>query len=88
VAYGDAHEDALLGAIPWEEFEFTEYIFRMEDLIRERSRAFALAHVNPDEAPAIVEAADGEWRRCDRALEETALEFVVYRTRMRLKNAK
>ncbi len=82
MAFGDAN--GPLGPIPWEEFMYTGYLFRMEELNDERHRAFAIAHINPDEDPAIVEAADKEWRRCGRALEETALEFAAYAARLRM----
>jgi len=86
VAYGDANGPS--GPIPWEEFEYMEYLFRMEELNREWYRAFFIANGNPNEDPAIAEAADKEWRRCGRALEETALEFAVYAARLRMRAAK
>jgi hypothetical protein len=58
----------------------------MEDLNDEFHRAFAIAHGNPDDER--VEAADEEWRRCGRALEETALEFAAYAARLRMGVAK
>ncbi len=82
MAYGDANGPS--GPIPWEEFEYTEYLNCMEDLNREWYRAFFVANGNPNEDPARVEAADEEWRRCGRALEETALEFAAYAARLRM----
>jgi len=83
VAYGD--ENGPSGPVPWEEFEYMEYLNRMEDLNDEFHRAFVIAH---SKGPARVEAADEEWRRCGRALEETALEFAVYAARLRMGVAK
>jgi hypothetical protein len=86
VAYGD--ENGHSGPVPWEEFEYMEYLYRMDDLNDEWHKAFAIAHRNPDEDSARVEAADEEWQRCGRALEETALEFAAYAARLRMGVAK
>ena len=83
MAYGD--ENGPSGPVPWEEFEYMEYLNRMEDLNDEFHRAFVIAH---SKGPARVEAADEEWRRCGRALEETALEFAAYAARLRMGVAK
>jgi glyoxylase-like metal-dependent hydrolase (beta-lactamase superfamily II) len=80
VAYGDASEHGP--GIPWEKFEYMEYLYRLEDLLRERSEAFAIAHGNPDDPRAA--AADEEWRRLDKQIEETALELAAYAARRRL----
>jgi hypothetical protein len=64
VAYGD--ENGPSRPVPWEEFEYREYLYRMGDLNKEWRRAFAIAHGNPNEDPARVEAADKEWRRRSR----------------------
>ncbi len=82
MAYGD--ENGPSRPVPWEEFEYMEYLYRMGDLNEEWYRAFAIAHGNPDGGSARAEAADGKWRRCGRALEETALEFAVYAVRLRM----
>jgi hypothetical protein len=81
VAYGDATED--VPQLAWEEYEWTEYLYRLQDLINERARAFAIAHGNPDDPRA--EWADDEWRRLDDALAETALEFAAYAARLRMR---
>ncbi len=74
MAYGDATlQDPRL---PWGEFEYMEYLYRLEELLREHSRASALA-CRPD-APAD---ADDEWKRIEREIEETALEFAAYAAR-------
>ncbi len=83
MAYGD--ENGPSRPVPWEEFEYMEYLYRMDDLNDEWHRAFAIAH---SKGPARVEAADEEWRRCGRALEETALEFAAYAARLRMGVAK
>ncbi len=83
MAYGD--ENGPSGPVPWEEFEYMEYLYRMDDLNDEFHRAFVIAHGN---GHARVEAADEEWRRCGRALEETALEFAAYAARLRMGVAK
>lgn len=80
MAYSDTAEH--FPPIPWAEFEYTEYLYRLEDLMAERSRAFAIAHGNPDNPGA--DAADMQWRELDRKLEETALEFAAYAARLRL----
>ncbi len=86
MAYGD--ENGPSRPVPWEEFEYMEYLYRMADLNEEWYTAFAVANGNLDEDSARVEAADEEWRRCGRALEETALEFAVYAARLRMGVAK
>ncbi len=63
---------------PLRDLEWTELIFRMEDLLRERHRAFMRA-CHPH-APGT----DAEWRRLDKALEQTAIEFAAYAARLRL----
>jgi hypothetical protein len=59
-----------------------EYLYRLEDLLRERHKAFAIAHGNPEDPRA--EEADVEWRRLDRQIEETALELAAYSARRQL----
>ena len=80
MAYGDTTEQ--YESIPWEEFEYTEYLERLDDLLGERNRAFAIAHGDPDDPRE--EWASTIWLRCNRAIEETALEFVVYVARCRV----
>ena len=77
MAYGDATLQEP--PVPWEEFEYMEYIFRLEDLLRESGRAHGRA-CHPDAPPD----ADAEWRRLNRALEQTALEFAAYAARLHL----
>ena len=79
-AYGDA--TAQHPPVPWVEFEYTEYLFRLRDLLEAREGAFAVAHGDPDDPRAA--AADEAWRRYSRDLEETALEFAAYAARLRL----
>ena len=64
MAYGDATEKGP--PMPWEEFEYMEYLYRLEDLLKERGEAFAIAHGNPEDARAG--AADVEWRPLGKAL--------------------
>jgi hypothetical protein len=80
MAYGDATEHDA--PIPWERFEYMEYLYRLEDSLRERHRAFAIAHGDPED-PRIA-SADAEWRHLDKKLEETALELAAYAARRRL----
>jgi glyoxylase-like metal-dependent hydrolase (beta-lactamase superfamily II) len=80
MAYGDG--DTQNPPVPWEQFEYTEYLFRLQDLLKERDSAFGIAHGNPEDPRA--EEADAEWRRLDRAIEETALELAAYSARRRL----
>jgi hypothetical protein len=76
MAYGDACEQHP--RIPWEEFESSDYFYRLEDLQRGWFRTF-------DWAPDTDEAAMGREReRLYRELEECALEFVAYRASLRL----
>ena len=78
MAYGDACEHHP--RTTWEEFEGMDYHYRLEDLLKERDRAFLRAQTPLPEA----EQADAEWRRLDKELDECALEFVAYRARLRL----
>jgi glyoxylase-like metal-dependent hydrolase (beta-lactamase superfamily II) len=80
MAYGDTIEHGPRR--PWAEFEYTEYLCRLEDLLHERDRAFAIAHGNPDDPRA--DAANRQWRELERKLEETAFEFVAHAARLRL----
>jgi hypothetical protein len=77
LAYGDA--TLQTPPIPWEEFEYTEYLFRLESLLRERDRAHGRA-CHPHAPPG----ADDEWKRIEREIEETAIEFAAYAVRLRL----
>jgi len=77
MAYGDATLQEP--AVPWEEFEYMEYLYRLEELLRERGRAFMRAG-HPDAPPD----ADDEWKRIEREIEETAIEFAAYAVRLRL----
>ncbi len=78
MAYGDATlQDP---PIPWEEFEYVEYLWRLENLMQERHRVFDRA-CRPD-GQFVGNA--GDWERIDREIEETALEFAAYATRLRL----
>jgi sugar phosphate isomerase/epimerase len=79
VAYGDA--TLQNPPAPWEEFEYTEYLGRLEDLLKERGGAF-MRSCHPDAPPD----ADDEWRRLDKELEQTAIEFAAYAARLRLKS--
>lgn len=74
MAYGDDQ--------PWGNFEYTEYLFRLDDLLDEYHEAFAIAHSDPDDPRA--EKADAMWRRRRRDVEETALEFAAYVARLRM----
>ncbi len=67
-------------AVPWEEFGYPEYLDRLESLLKELRRAFIRAG-HPDASPD----ADGERKRIEREIEETALEFVAYAARQRLR---
>jgi hypothetical protein len=80
VAYGDA--TLQNPPVPWEEFEYMEYLYRLEDLMQERGRAFDRA-CHPDAPPD----ADDEWKRINREIEEAAIEFAAYATRLRLEAA-
>ena len=79
MAYGDdtPHNPQVL----WSEFETMEYLFRFEDLIDEFGRTFSTAHRHPEDSCA--DEADKDWRRCLEELEETAIEYVTYRDRLR-----
>ncbi len=81
MAYGD--ENGPSGPIPWGEFEYLDFLYRIEDLQKEWYKTFFVAH-HPEAGTAETEAAEAEWRRCGRALEETALEFAAYAARLRL----
>jgi hypothetical protein len=59
-----------------------EYLYRLEDLLHERGRAFAIAHGNPEDPRAAD--ADAEWRHLYKKIEETALELAAYAARRRL----
>ncbi len=83
MAYGDATEHGP--GVPWEEFEYMEYLYRLEDLLRERHEAFATAHGNPNDPRAAD--ADAEWRRLDRQIEETAFELAAYAGRRRMEGS-
>lgn len=85
MAYGDACEHHP--RLSWEEFEFMDYKYRLEDLLREWYAAFRHAHTPLEASLASLEEADIEWRRLDKELEEAALEFVAYCARLRLANA-
>jgi hypothetical protein len=77
MAYGDATlQDPPL---TWEAFEYMEYLYRLESLAVELRRAFIRAG-HPDAPPD----ADGEWKLIKREIEETAIEFAAYATRLRL----
>ncbi len=80
-----AHGDATLQypATPWEEFEYMEYIHRLEDLLKESARAFALS-IHHRSSDRTASDANAEYLRLRKALEETALEFVAYAARRRL----
>jgi hypothetical protein len=80
MAYGDATlQDP---PIPWEEFEYVEYLWRLENLMQERNRAFDRA-CHPDGHFDV----GGDWERIDREIEETAIEFAAYAARLRLRAA-
>ena len=81
-AYGDATEQAP--PIPWENFEYVEYLYRLEDLLKERQRALSIDHDNPEDQQAAAAAAVAEWRRIDREIEETALKLAAYAARRQL----
>ena len=80
MAYGDATYQGPPTA--WSEFEETEYLFRFEDLLEEFWKAFFMANGDPDD-PRTAEAAR-KWRECQKKLEETAIEYAVYRSQLRL----
>ncbi len=80
MAYGDATRHSP--PVRWEELEYVEYLYRLEDLLKERHRAFSIAHGNPDD-PRAEEAA-AQLRRRDKKLVGTALEFVAYAARQGL----
>ncbi len=77
MAYGDATLQEP--PVPWEEFEYTEYLFRLESLTEELVMAHGRAG-HPDAPPD----ADDEWKRIEREIEETAIEFAAYAARLRL----
>jgi hypothetical protein len=74
MAFGDATPETT--ALAWEELDYTEYLFRLRDLLSERMDVILRDPLGP--------AADAECRRLDRAIEETAMEFVAYAARHRL----
>lgn len=78
--YGDA--TPLSPAVPWEKFEYPEYLYRLEDLMVEFWRAHEFAHIKKDEPQQ--EWAEAQCLRRRRELEETALEFVAYTARLEL----
>jgi hypothetical protein len=82
VAYGDAIEHDP--PIQWEEFEYVEYLYRLQDLLEERHRAFSIAYDDPEDPRAASGAAVAEWRRLDRDIEETTLELEAYAARRQL----
>ena len=73
-AYGDGHSP--------EDLEYTEILFRCEDLLREWYRTF-FAHVwTPDGGDAAERLA---LERAERRLEETAMELALHLKARRLK---
>jgi len=84
MAYGDATLQEP--PVPWEEFEYTEYLYRLEELLGELFSAFALA-CHPLSSDRTASDANAEYLRLRKALEETAIEFAAYCARLRLELA-
>ena len=79
MAFGDATLQSP--PIPWEEFRYTEYLFRLDGLLEEYRKECSRACLRLPNAPPAIRAEQGRLRG---ALEETAREFATYAARRRL----
>ena len=67
-----AHGDTT----PWMEFEFGDYLQRLEDLLEVRNLSLAVDHGPGGES--------NRWIRANREIEETALELTIYMACLRM----